>query len=289
MTPHLGTAVPLVLVSIFHQEVPRPFAKRFEKLCLKVHPSLRRKQLAWCLSAASVLLVVPPPHSPASLLWLLERRLRRWPLLLTDDTLDELPDWLVGRTGPYGEGCGKFAEFFGCWILLSLRDQELWPAAFGLGPLPGWKAVGAMLFLAAGVNVVLAVWSQYFTGDHNKVHDMVSDSRNRKLSVREHFGLAALAVGNAWCEEMVSRGFFRHELQSRGGLSRNAANFWQALSFGFWHYHGIPSGPTGVALTFVYGGIMGLLCDFAGGMLMPLVAHSIADYYIFAIIARQSG
>jgi membrane protease YdiL (CAAX protease family) len=65
------------------------------------------------------------------------------------------------------------------------------------------------------------------------------------------------------------------------------SNIWQAAIFGIWHYHGIPSGLPGVALTFVYGLVMGLLMDYGGGLLLPILAHSIADYFIFVVIARQ--
>jgi len=204
--------------------------------------------------------------------------------------VEELPDWLVGRTGPYGSGCAKGVEFLVAWLLLLLWDKTAWPPAFAFGPLPSKIAIVIVLLLAVGVNIVLAVWSRYLgDGDNdNPVRDMLEGSRGRKLHLKDHIGLAALAFGNAWCEEMVSRGFIRHELQTRGQLTPNMANFWQALAFGFWHYHGIPSGIAGVALTFVYGGIMGLLCDFGGGMILPLVAHTIADYYILSSIARQT-
>jgi hypothetical protein len=47
---------------------------------------------------------------------------------------------------------------------------------------------------------------------------------------------------------------------------------------------------TGVALTFVYGYIMGLLKETIGegGLLLPIIVHTVADYYIFTTIARQS-
>ena len=70
---------------------------------------------------------------------------------------------------------------------------------------------------------------------------------------------------------------------------RQHANLSQALVFGLWHYHGIPSGWTGVGLTFVYGYIMGLLYQYGDGLFLPIVAHTIADYYIFTIIARNQN
>ena len=60
-----------------------------------------------------------------------------------------------------------------------------------------------------------------------------------------------------------------------------------SASFGAAHWHGIPSGPLGVGLTFVYGLLMGLLHEWCGGLLLPVAAHTLADYYIFAVIARK--
>ena len=41
-------------------------------------------------------------------------------------------------------------------------------------------------------------------------------------------------------------------------------------------------------MTFLYGFILGMVQDHQnGGLFLPIAAHTIADYYIFAIIARQ--
>ena len=83
-----------------------------------------------------------------------------------------------------------------------------------------------------------------------------------------------------------------------------SSNFWQATVFGLSHYYGIPSGWTGVALTFVYGWILGLLATVLGSssrssssstpgssspcaLWAPIATHALADYFIFAYIARQ--
>ena len=94
---------------------------------------------------------------------------------------------------------------------------------------------------------------------------------------------------NATCEECTARGFWRHEFECTAAATRHWSNAGQAILFGAWHYYGIPSGWTGVGLTTVYGWIMGLLADLhpSTGLLLPILAHSIADYYIFAVIARQ--
>jgi membrane protease YdiL (CAAX protease family) len=80
-----------------------------------------------------------------------------------------------------------------------------------------------------------------------------------------------------------------HELARRGNLLSLHANVLQAISFGIWHFHGIPSGWTGVGLAFVYGLAMGFMFEYGGGLLLPIVAHSVADYFIFAVIARKGG
>ena len=167
-----------------------------------------------------------------------------------------------------------------------------------------------IVLLSLAVNGVLAVWSHYGTHrrgvQHAGVQGLVSSTLGRPLSVGEHATMMVLAVVNAACEECTARGFWRHEFEwclvhahasaattlattTTTGTTLRWSNLAQALIFGAWHYHGIPSGWTGVVLTTIYGGIMGFLADLhpSMGLLLPIVAHSIADYYIFAVIARQ--
>jgi membrane protease YdiL (CAAX protease family) len=112
---------------------------------------------------------------------------------------------------------------------------------------------------------------------------MVKESIGKSLSLHQHIHLFVLAAMNAFCEEVTCRGFWRAEYSKY----TTRANLWQATLFGIWHYHGIPSGWTGVGLTFVYGTIMGWLQDYFGGLLMPILAHALADYFIFSVIARN--
>jgi membrane protease YdiL (CAAX protease family) len=175
----------------------------------------------------------------------------------------------------------------------------LWKASRGempaleLGPWPDASVLLLVLLISAVVNLVLWLWSRSFLtrGNHDGVNQMVKSSVGRSLSPKEHVVIAALAVVNAVCEEIMSRGLWRLEFARSVGvdlpLSLNQSNVLQAIVFGIWHYHGIPSGLPGVALTFVYGLMMGLLMDYGKGLLLPILAHSIADYFIFAIIARQ--
>jgi membrane protease YdiL (CAAX protease family) len=164
-----------------------------------------------------------------------------------------------------------------------------------LGPWPDASVLFLVLLISAVVNLVLWLWSRSFLtrGNHDGVNQMVAHSVGRLLSVKEHLAIAASAVANAVCEEIMSRGLWRLEFARSVGadaappMSLIQSNIWQAAIFGIWHYHGIPSGLPGVALTFVYGLVMGLLMDYGGGLLLPILAHSIADYFIFVVIARQ--
>lgn len=123
---------------------------------------------------------------------------------------------------------------------------------------------------------------------------MVSGTTHRALTVQEHVQLLGWALVNAACEEVVFRGLVRGELYALCydvGLpsprQHAITNVVQASIFGIGHYYGIPSGWTGVGLTLVYGGLMGLLADTGHGLFWPIVAHCLADYYIFAAIARR--
>ena len=64
-------------------------------------------------------------------------------------------------------------------------------------------------------------------------------------------------------------------------------NICQAVGFGIAHWNGVPSGPSGVALTCVYGLLMGGLHEWGGGLAIPTLAHAVADYFIFAVIAAR--
>ena len=190
--------------------------------------------------------------------------------------------------GPLGPKCSKLVEVAsGCLLWRHGYPGESLP--FDLGPSPSFLTWGILGILCGVTNKTLLLWSNYnkTCGNHQGVNSMVESSRGRELSIREHVALILWATVNAICEECTSRGLILHEFLRRGSLNFWHANILQAISFGAWHYHGIPSGWMGVGLTFVYGVGMGLLLEYGGGLLLPIVAHAIADYYIFAVIARQ--
>jgi membrane protease YdiL (CAAX protease family) len=210
--------------------------------------------------------------------------LRQWPLFIKNAEKFD-------KQGPLGPHYAKVCEVVGASLLWKIQqaiiydtDDSAFPIVLiGTNDSNVWLGVAVVLVLSVATCVVMEIWSRFRTHSHKGVQSMVDTSVGRTLSLKEHLHLLSLAAINATCEETSSRGFWKHEYQK---YTKNA-NMLQALVFGLWHYHGIPSGWTGVGLTFVYGYIMGLLQDYFGGLVLPIFAHTLADYYIFSVIARQ--
>ena len=213
---------------------------------------------------------------------------KQWPRLFP------LPLCIV-EGGPLGKGCGKMCDIMvGLALWYCSSQDSLQYLVFG--PLPSVKMWLLVAFFALVVNLVLKIWSHATKskGSHAGVKRMVEGSLGRSLTAREHMDLFGLAVANAFCEEVSSRVLWRSAFALALSDSENQkstqlySNLGQAGVFGIWHYYGIPSGWTGVGLTFVYGFLMGWLADLDDNSLwLPLAAHTLADYYIFAIIARK--
>jgi hypothetical protein len=236
---------------------------------------------------------------------------KKWPQVLP------LPKYII-KGGPLGEGCAKLCDIIVGLVLwyFCTSDQQSqtlmgrFPPYLSFGPAPSpWLWLLVLIFSLA-VNLVLKLWSHVAQsrGSHAGVQSMVEGSLGRALTFREHVELWALAAVNALCEEIASRVLWRSafaatllpavtlytnmppDITTTNSTVSLYSNLGQAAVFGIWHYHGIPSGLTGVGLTFVYGYTMGLLFDVAGGSLwIPLVAHTVADYYIFAVLVRQKA
>ena len=229
--------------------------------------------IAWILPQTSIV----PWWGPLTLI------VCQWPFLFGK----VVPSMFV-HGGPLGNGCSKLVEVLVAISLWKIVYQE-WPR-ISLGPLPSlqsWIFIGIFSLL---VNVVLQYWSVLTKsrGDHSGVNEMVQETQGRSLLLKEHLKLLGLGFFYVFCEEITSRWFWRHEFANYLPQP-HYSNLAQAVVFGIWHYHGIPSGITGVLLTLVYGFLMGLLYDYGNGLWLPVVAHGIADYYIFAMIVRQQN
>ena len=222
-------------------------------------------------------------------------------------------------SGPLGKGYAKICSLVAACLLWSLAQHfqlvssrnNHHPLALGPWP-PDPTLLAVVVLLSAQVNCVLSLWvelivspsspssSQQQQQQHKGVQDMVRRLPAR-LSGKQKLYLLLLAIVNAVCEEGESRGFWRAEYQqhafAKGRLdnynnsssSHNThySNMAQAFFFGLWHYNGIPSGLSGILLAFVYGMLMGYLQDLGQGLGLPIVAHTIADYYIFVHVARR--
>jgi Type II CAAX prenyl endopeptidase Rce1-like len=259
--------------------------------------------------------------------------LSNWPLIirLFDRRHPQQSKSTIGPTllqplvdgGPFGHGCSKIIQVLVAGILWKsvrgelpptitdtvlflqtsiLSMQEMTNIANGIH-----VAIVALVLAVVSwaVTVILSLWLHYTQskGDsHAGLNKMLQPTYGRRLQTSEYLRFAIMAFINAICEECTSRGFWRHELELTAGCSKVQSNILHGMIFGLWHYFGIPNGWTGVALTTLYGWVMGYLSDWnitvrtsfdgsgiiSTGLLLPIITHSIADYYIFTVLARQS-
>jgi membrane protease YdiL (CAAX protease family) len=95
----------------------------------------------------------------------------------------------------------------------------------------------------------------------------------------------AFAAANAAVEEFVFRGVMMQSADAALGPGA-ASVIVQAWVFGAMHYlRGFPSGAWGLAMTFVYGIMLGLIRRRSQGLAAPWLAHVCADLVIFTILA----
>ncbi len=93
------------------------------------------------------------------------------------------------------------------------------------------------------------------------------------------------SVFNAAMEELVFRGAVMQALDSAFGPHGLSVTV-QAWLFGAMHYReGFPNGGWGLAMTFVYGIVLGMIRRRSQGLFAPWVAHACADMAIFVILA----
>jgi hypothetical protein len=213
--------------------------------------------------------------------------------------------------GPLGRGCGKFFEVVVACILWKSLQGSLpctiiktfvLPDFTMALPFDGLSLFVVIVVISVSVNGFLYMSSHILDsrGNHKCLSEWVEPTMGKKLSSIEKIQLLGLAILNATCEEFTSRGFVRSgfELILKGCSMKtkndsyisHLSNVFQGAVFGAWHFYGVPSGWTGILLTTLYGIIMGYLADFytSLGLWLPIILHSIADYYIFAVLVRRS-
>lgn len=178
----------------------------------------------------------------------------------------------------------QLQHLFETLVILCIRPANM----LLLGVAPSWWIVGLMSCGCVVTALVLNQWSEWSRkGAHSAIDAAVQSagSVTEQMPWREHIKLALLALNDAVGQEMVHRGLFLHGLLGVG-IPDGWCNVIQALGFGAGHWHGVPSGWTGMGLTFVYGWFMGwlVLQEMMG---VALVVHWLADYFIYTIIARK--
>jgi membrane protease YdiL (CAAX protease family) len=95
------------------------------------------------------------------------------------------------------------------------------------------------------------------------------------------------ACGNAALEELAFRGVVLQAFESAAGYGWTSLCC-QAALFGAMHFReGFPNRAWGLAMTFIYGLMLGVLRRQSRGMLAPWLAHVCADSAIFVILAAQ--
>jgi membrane protease YdiL (CAAX protease family) len=145
------------------------------------------------------------------------------------------------------------------------------------------KDIFLLVVITAAISgIALYIWSLVLTPDlsmHLKYFP------NMPIWLFPVAGLG-FSVSNAAIEEFVFRGVTMQALDSAFGPSIISIVL-QALPFGVMHYlEGFPNGTWGLAMTFVYGIMLGALRRRAQGMFAPWIAHVCADMMIFLILAE---
>jgi membrane protease YdiL (CAAX protease family) len=226
--------------------------------------------------------------------------------------------------GPLGKGCRKIIQVIVAYLLWSNVRGTLPRSILNTGTIIktsilslrqvmdqfNWIYIVTVVIIIGIVSwivdITLSLWLYYTQSQcdsHDGLNKMLQPTLGRQLTTTEHFQLIVLAILNATCEEYTCRGFWRSELEYTACCTKFQSNLIQGIIFGIWHYFGIPNGWTGVILTTIYGWIMGYLSDWtvtgditsnksdsiSTGLLLPIVTHSIADYYIFTVLARQQN
>ena len=141
------------------------------------------------------------------------------------------------------------------------------------------------LFLVLAISMIsgiaLYIWSRVMKPDLS-IHLKYMPDMPLWLFPLAGLGFSAF---NATMEEFVFRGVITQALDSAFSPGMMSISV-QAWLFGAMHYReGFPNGAWGLAMTFVYGIMLGALRRRAQGMFAPWIAHVCADMVIFAILA----
>lgn len=143
---------------------------------------------------------------------------------------------------------------------------------------PGaWLTVAIMPVSA----LALVIWS-WATAEDGAGHDAYRQLLENQGVLVVVLGALAFSVVNAAAEECAYNGVAQRALglDLRGPVAVVLA----AAMFGASHWYGFPNGWWGVFLAGVYGLMLSALRQVSGGLLLPWVAHVLADLTIVAVL-----
>jgi membrane protease YdiL (CAAX protease family) len=181
------------------------------------------------------------------------------------------------RSWPFSLLVPFFLYIVTALMIPSLRKSICWTRA---GRLNG--EILAMVIATAIISgIALYLWNRLLKPDLSIHLSYMPDMPSWLYP----FAGLGFSIGNAVLEESVFRGMFMQALDSVFGPGMVSVVV-QAWLFGAIHYmQGFPNGAWGIAMTFVYGIILGAIRRRGHGMLAPTITHVVADMAIFAILA----
>jgi membrane protease YdiL (CAAX protease family) len=146
-----------------------------------------------------------------------------------------------------------------------------------------YMMVALSLVIIVTTYFILHKWFQYAKTTYKGVGNMISQHLNKLNEFEQMETIMMGCMGNAMAEELIFRGVFANELIKLAGL--NGGIMLQSLIFGFAHFrYGFPNGLLGASLACIFGLFMGILYVQTGGIIMPIIIHTIVDIMIFKIV-----
>jgi membrane protease YdiL (CAAX protease family) len=153
--------------------------------------------------------------------------------------------------------------------------------------LPGGKIGWASAAVTAGVTLVacgvLVGYQALFRPELSEL------ARGLPVAAFGNLVLAwiCFSIANAVLEEIVFRGVLFDAVEAEWGAV--LAVVVTAVAFGVGHLHGYPPGSLGAVLAGVYGGALGVLRWWSGGLWLPIASHVCADATIFGILVATGA
>lgn len=143
------------------------------------------------------------------------------------------------------------------------------------------KGIFILMLITVFVSTLALIgWYRFMKPDLNIYLGWIQDM---PLALITFAGLG-FALLNSVIEEFSFRGIIMDGMDSAFNIPVVSIIF-QAGAFGMMHYvAGFPKGIIGVLMTFIYGILLGIICNRSKGMMSPVVTHFFADLTIFIIL-----